>query len=51
MKKFESLSTQKLKKITGGAVITGTMIATGVGIFGGAFSIGYGVGNALRSRN
>ncbi len=45
---FVALSDQDLMDMEGGFVITGTMVGIGVGIFTGAFGVGYVIGQSTK---
>ena len=48
--KFKQLKDVDLDQINGGLLITGTMIATGIGIFVGTFGVGVVIGQATKKR-
>nr|WP_248628849.1 hypothetical protein [Enterococcus cecorum] len=47
--KFKQMSENGLDQINGGVLITGTMIATGNGIFVRTFGVEVGIGQAIKN--
>lgn len=47
--KFKQMSENGLDQINGGLLITGTMIATGNGIFVRTFGVEVGIGQAIKN--
>jgi len=45
---LENLNNEELQKIDGGFIVTGMMIAAGIGCLGGGVAVGYGIGVIIR---
>ncbi|WP_156413088.1 bacteriocin [Oceanivirga salmonicida] len=45
---IKEINEKELMEINGGFVITGTMVATGIGIFVGGFVVGKGIGTMIK---
>lgn len=48
--KFKQMKENDLDQINGGLLITGTMVAIGIGIFVGTFWVGVVIGQATKKR-
>lgn len=45
---FETLTSTEMIELDGGLVITGAMVATGIGCLGGGVAVGYAIGKIIK---
>lgn len=48
--KFIPLEDPQLEEIDGGLIITGTLVAAGIGVFAAGFGVGYSIGAANKKK-
>ncbi|MBC1795440.1 class IIb bacteriocin, lactobin A/cerein 7B family [Listeria booriae] len=46
--KFSVVSSEDLCEVNGGLIITGTLVAAGIGLFCATFGVGYAIGQAIK---
>lgn len=45
---FELLTPAEMMEIDGGFILTGTMVAAGIGCIGGGVAVGYAIGKIIK---